>query len=177
MRPLGSSFFTIPGRPPLPGEGLKAGPTVVWLRGEHDIATDGELRRILSRAIALNDASLVLDLSKLDLISGSTLGVIVTARKFLRQQSRSLTLRSPTAQVRRIIGICGLDDLLGPGPEERDGGAENALGSWVAVPMAGRGGRQPGPVTTVPARVPAHVGQVVDLTTQAASIDQIPDIA
>jgi anti-anti-sigma factor len=82
-------------RLPLPGTGPEAASTVVWLRGEHDIATDGELRRVLACVIAANAAAIVVDLSEVELMSASTLGVIVTARKLLRQQSRSLTVRSP----------------------------------------------------------------------------------
>jgi hypothetical protein len=35
MVPLGSSYFTVPGRATAPGAGAEAGPTVVWLSGEH----------------------------------------------------------------------------------------------------------------------------------------------
>jgi len=104
----------------LPVDGPETGPTVVRLRGEHDIATDGELRRVLACVIGANDAAIVVDLSEVKLISASTLGVIVTTRKLLRQQSRSLTVRSPSAFVRRIIGICGLDDLLPTRGQEAD---------------------------------------------------------
>jgi anti-anti-sigma factor len=144
MRPLGSSFFTVPGRPALVGETLGTGPTIVWLQGEHDIGTDKALRRILARAIALNDAPLVLDLSKANLISGSTIGVIVSARSFLGQRSRSLTLRCPSAQVRRVIGICGLDDLFetSPGDHDSPGGPGGpALVPRVTVPKTSPAGR------------------------------------
>ena len=114
----GSSFFVTADRALLPGAAPAAGPTIVWLRGEHDIATDGALLGVLSRAIAANDAAIVLDLSEVVLMSASTLGVVVAARNLLRRRSRSLTVRSPSASVRRIIGICGLDDLFSPDAEE-----------------------------------------------------------
>lgn len=135
---IGFSFFVVPDNAaptaPLPTEC----PTVVWLRGEHDISTDGALIRTLAAAIALNDAPLVLDLSEVPLMSASTLGVIVAARKFLRPGSRSLTVRSPSAFVRRIISICSLDDLIGTGAEQPVVG--EAIGSWVTIPVADRSG-------------------------------------
>jgi anti-anti-sigma factor len=91
---VGSSHSVSALRLSLPGAGPEAAPTVVWLRGEHDIATDGERRRVLACVTAANDAAIVVDLSEVELMSASTLGVIVTARKLLRQQSRSLTVRS-----------------------------------------------------------------------------------
>jgi len=139
----GSCFITVTDRPRPVRTGTEIGPTIIWLRGEHDIATDGTLRRVLTRAIALNNAAIVLDLSKVELMSASTLDVIVKAQVFLQQQSRSLTMRSPSPQVRRIIQICGLDNLLSSGPDQRDAVAGKALGSWVAVPDAEQVGRQP----------------------------------
>ena len=152
---VGSSF-AVPDRPSLRGPGPETSPTVVWLHGEHDISTDGALCRALACAIALNDAALVLDLSDVRHISASTLGVIVSARKLLRQQSRSLTVRSPSAFVRRIIGICGLDELFGPGPE--DGVVPDALGSWVVIPLAEQAAPQSGAFSLAPEFAPAHVG-------------------
>jgi anti-anti-sigma factor len=70
----------------------------------------------LERAIAHNQAAVVVDLSNVELMSASTLGVIVAGQDSLRQQSRSLTMRSPSPHVRRVIGICGLDNLLSPAP-------------------------------------------------------------
>jgi anti-anti-sigma factor len=174
----GSSFFVTADRALLPGAAPAAGPTIVWLRGEHDIATDGALLGVLSRAIAANDAAIVLDLSEVVLMSASTLGVVVAARNLLRRRSRSLTVRSPSASVRRIIGICGLDDLFGPNTQElfapdtqelfapdtqelfapaqeEDGAAGDVLGSWVAGP------------SSAPERVPELVGGAAGLTTTA----------
>jgi anti-anti-sigma regulatory factor len=70
----------------------------------------------LARAIALDSAGLVLDLSEVEFMGASTLGTIVRAREFLRQRSASLSLRSPSTFVRRVIDACNLNDLLVPGP-------------------------------------------------------------
>jgi anti-anti-sigma factor len=150
-----SSFFTVSDRPVLNREGPEAGPIVVWLRGEHDLSTDDALRATSARAIALDSAGPVLDLSEVEFMAASTFGVIVRAREFLRQRSRSLTVRCPSAFVRRVIDACGLNDLLGPGPHKAEHEPAKALSSWVAVPATERPGGQPGPSAGGPQTSPA----------------------
>ena len=143
--------------PPVLRAGPEADPVVVWLRGEHDSSTDEALCLELARAIALNDAPLVLDMSEVELISASTLGVIVRAREFLRAHSRSLTVRSPSARARRVIDACGLGDLVVPGPEEAGDLMGKGLGSWVEVPAAERSDGRDAPLMAAP--VPAQLSR------------------
>jgi len=173
MARAGSSFFTVTDGPPAPRAGLETHPTIIWLRGEHDIATDGALRRTLERAIALNDAGIVIDLTKVDLLSASTIGVVLAARDTLRQQSRSLTMRAPSPHVRRVIGICGLEHLLiAAVPDEMAGVVGEARGPWVEVRDAVPAGRQPGPSTPGPNRLPVHAGQAAGW--RGAGPDKMP---
>jgi anti-anti-sigma factor len=188
----GSSCFTVPGRPHFSGEEPGAGSIVVWLWGEHDLSTDDALGATLARAIALDSAGLVLDLSEVEFMAVSTFGVIVRARELLRQRSRSLTVRCPSAFVRRVIDACGLNDLFGPDPEiavekgkalgswvavpgtERSGGQP---GSWVAVPATERSGGQPGPWAPVPGRTPACVGRTSVIGTPGLGADRLAETA
>jgi hypothetical protein len=89
-------------------------------------------------------------------MGASTLGTIVRAREFLRRRSGSLTVRSAPPIARRIIDICGLDDLLGP--EEAGNLTATALSSWVAVPVAGQPA-QPSPSGLAPRRLLVPVRQ------------------
>jgi anti-anti-sigma factor len=157
MAHTGSSWFTVP--PAVP-RGSEPEPIVVWLTGEHDISTDGALCLTLSRAIALQPAAFVIDLSGMEFMSASMLETIARARELVRQRSRSLTVRSPSAFVRRIVDACDLTDLLGPEAGNLGG---KALGSWVAVPATQRSNRQPGLFAPVLDRVPAGVART---TTQ-----------
>ena len=143
MARAGSSFVTVADRPPPPGAGRDTGPTIIWLRGEHDIATDPDLRRTLDRAISLNDAPIVIDLSKVELMSASTLGIIVVAWDTLRQQSRSLTMRSPSPHVRRVISICRLHNLLNSEERDRMTGVPRTS-RRTARPFGGFGNAGPG---------------------------------
>ncbi len=140
MVPVGSSSFAVSNRAPGPGVAYQTEPTFVWLAGEHDISTDDALRRTLGRAVALGGTALVLDMSDVQFMSAATLRTIFQAREFLRRRSGTLTVRAPSAFVRRIISICGSNDLLGPDSEQADGPTGKALSSWVAVPAAERSG-------------------------------------
>jgi anti-anti-sigma factor len=151
MVPVGSSNFTVSNRVRAPGTGAGEDPTVVWLTGEHDISTDGALSRALARAIAQGASALVIDMSEIQFMGASTLGTIVRAREFLQRRSGSLTVRSAPPFFRRLIDICGLDDLLGP--EEGSNLTATTLGSWVAVPAAGQPA-QPSPWGLAPSRLP-----------------------
>ncbi len=89
--------------------------TVVRLDGEHDVATVFVLADTLARAISVDDADLIVDLSGVTFISAATIGVLICGRNILRRQSRSLTLRSPSRCARRVLDVCGLAGLVDPG--------------------------------------------------------------
>ena len=68
-----------------PGTGRRASPSVVRLRGLQDAWTDPALCRQVARAIAVNNAAIVVDLSEAEPMGLSTLAaVIVRASEFLR---------------------------------------------------------------------------------------------
>jgi anti-anti-sigma factor len=90
----------------------EGGRIVLWLGGEHDLSTQA----CLSAAIAAVDADVVLDLSEVEFMDAATIGAILRARVLLRRRSRSLMLRAPSRRARLVIGLCGLDDLVGPVP-------------------------------------------------------------
>lgn len=92
-----------------------AGP-VVWVQGEHDISTVGELSDTIARAIELDGSDLVVDLSGVVFMSAAALGVIVTARERLRERSRSMTVRAPSRCAQRVLEVSGQADLIDPSP-------------------------------------------------------------
>lgn len=89
--------------------------TVVWLDGEHDIATVFVLTDTLERAISADDADLIVDLSGVTFIGSATIDVLMHVRNILQAQARSLTLRSPSRCARRVLELCGLTGLVEPG--------------------------------------------------------------
>jgi anti-anti-sigma factor len=139
MVPVGSSLLDVSSCQ-LSRPGAEAHPTVVWLRGEHDLSTMEALCLTIAQAIAHDDGTLVIDLSEVHLMSAETVGVLVRTRDYLRVRSRSLTLRRPSMCVRQVFETCGLPDLLDVEPAEETGATQSAvaLASWVAVPPAPR---------------------------------------
>ncbi len=177
MNLVGSCSVTVADRNTVAQRGTEASPTIVWLQGEHDLSTDDALCMTLARAIALDSAGLVLDLSEVAFIAVSSLRMIVRAQEFLRDRSRSLTVRSPSPCARRAMDACGVDNLLSTGPEELStelpGDEEGkALGTWVEVPTAQRGDRGAVPSPQVPEPVPVRGGQTMDLASQGVSLER-----
>lgn len=110
--------------------------TIVWLHGEHDIATKVSVVVTIARAAQRDDADLIVDLSKVTFMDASTIGALVESRNRLRARSRSLLLRSPSPPARRILDLCGLAHLVHEAGEEplQHAGMAAALRTWVDVP-------------------------------------------
>jgi anti-anti-sigma factor len=87
---------------------------VVCLHGDHDLATVAELSAIMAQAMAIGDTDLVVDLSRVTLLTAATVGVLVRARELLRMGSRSLLVRSPSTRARRVLELSDLRGLLEP---------------------------------------------------------------
>ena len=88
--------------------------TVIWLEGEHDIATVPALADTLARAISGDAADLVIDLSGVEFIGAATIDELIRCRARLCLQSRTLTVRSPSRCARRLLDLCGLADIVEP---------------------------------------------------------------
>ncbi len=86
--------------------------TVVWLRGEHDLATVAALSVAMDETIGGGGSDLVVDLSGVEFMGAETVGAILSARNALIGRSRSLSLRAPSASARRVLDACLLDDDL-----------------------------------------------------------------
>ncbi len=88
--------------------------TVVWLDGEHDIATVPALTDTLERAISADDTDLVVDLSGVTFIGAAPVEALIRSLDMLRLQSRTLTVRSPSTFARRVLYLCGFPGLVEP---------------------------------------------------------------
>jgi anti-anti-sigma factor len=110
-------FLSVTVSPRAPVAFARRGPpeVVVCLRGEHDLSTVHELSATMARAMALGDADLVVDLSRVGFMGASTVGVLARARELLRVRSRSLVVRSPSWCARRVLEACDLGGLIDRG--------------------------------------------------------------
>jgi len=108
--------------------------TVVWLAGEHDASTVAALASSLARAVAVDSADLIVDLSGVSFMGAETVGVIIRTSQLLRLHGRILVLRSPSRLAQRVLSLCGRADLMSPADGEAVGPGVLALATWVAVP-------------------------------------------
>lgn len=84
------------------------GRVVCWLAGELDALNAPRLRALLAE-YADRGCDAVLDLSKLEFIDSSGLGVLVGALKRFQAGDQLLALRHPTSALRRVLELTGLD--------------------------------------------------------------------
>jgi anti-anti-sigma factor len=119
---------------------------IVYLRGEHDLATVDPLSSALARLIT-GRASLDLriDLSDVCFMDASTLGVIVRARQLIRGSGVTLEVGALSPCARRLFDISGLGHLVDPltnrcAPPPLGG----EPGEWNASAIVGRSPISPG---------------------------------
>jgi anti-anti-sigma factor len=89
----------------------------IW--GELDLHAEREFSAHLHAAIDCGHGAVELDLSQLNFLDASALGVIAHGAAILRAHGRSLTIRSPAPVVVRTLEITGFAQLLRVEPEGR----------------------------------------------------------
>jgi anti-sigma B factor antagonist len=91
---------------------FEEGQTIVAVCGELDLATVAQLYESLAPLIDAHPRELTLDLAGLGFIDSTGLSLIVRTSKQLKEHEGTLALAHPTAPVRRVLEIVGLDQLL-----------------------------------------------------------------
>jgi len=86
--------------------------TVIWLDGEHDIATAGTLAATLTHALRAAEGDVVIDLRRVTFIDAATVGVLVEGRNVLNGEARRLTFRAPSPRAMHVLSLCGLAHLI-----------------------------------------------------------------
>src|SRR5512132_1871333 len=85
--------------------------TVIYVRGEIDIATCERLRDAIEPHLGPRQ-SVILDLSGVEFIDSSGLHVLEQARGTLTADGGSLVLRNPSKAARRLLTVTRTEDLL-----------------------------------------------------------------
>ena len=88
-----------------------ANATYVTVAGEIDLANHGELERTLQQ-LGADRRHVELDLRGVTFIDSSGLRILVEAHRARIDADASLTLRSPSAAVQRLLEISGLSSHL-----------------------------------------------------------------
>ena len=82
---------------------------VIGLFGEHDLASEAELLDALARFCGVGTVGdVVVDLSEATFIDSTTIASLIGGRNLMHSQGRSLLLRAPSPQARRVLELCGL---------------------------------------------------------------------
>lgn len=87
------------------------GPAVVRLRGEMDVANAGAVSACLNGLLDAG-ADVVIDLSGLQFIDSTGLGVLVRAGGRAREDGRKIRLRGPGKNVASTLSVTGLDRVF-----------------------------------------------------------------
>jgi anti-sigma B factor antagonist len=90
----------------------RAGHTVVEVRGEVDIYTSSLLRERLVEVVEGGARQVVVDLSQVDFLDSSGLGVLVGALKRLRTVGGDLSLVCTREKLLKIFRITALDRVF-----------------------------------------------------------------
>lgn len=100
--------------------GYEAGHTVIWLWGEHDLASAPAIYRALMNAARNDDTDVVVDLLSVSFMDCSTVGALMTGRQMLHERSRPMMIRAaPRTFTRRVLALCGLEDICDPAATEQ----------------------------------------------------------
>lgn len=112
---------------------------VLTLRGELDCFWTPQLHAIITTVIGQGYRSVVLDVADLDFMDAAGLGVFAQTAAHLGAAAGTLTIRSPSPMVRRILDITGLAGLTSadkPGTSAVPLGAVESLNTELAVAAA-----------------------------------------
>ena len=93
-------------------ENLDGGGHVVAVTGELDLASVGELRRRVDRALADGRPRLVVDLTATTHLDSSALAELLSAHQRAAGLRGGLALVVTSASIRRILEIRGVDGLF-----------------------------------------------------------------
>ncbi len=86
--------------------------TVVATTGELDVHSAGSLEQALQDLIGQGDNTLVLDLTGLEFLDSTGLGVMVKALKWAQDAGGSLRVVADDEKITKVFTITGLDQAL-----------------------------------------------------------------
>jgi anti-anti-sigma factor len=88
------------------------GDRTLVVHGELDIATTPELQRLLE-GLRRRRHAVVLDLAAVTFIDSTGLSALIDARAESARNGWEFSVRRPSAAVRRVVELAGLEDVLG----------------------------------------------------------------
>ena len=86
--------------------------TIVGVEGEVDLSNASRLRKHIVEQVEGGNHNLAVNLEAVDFMDSSGLAVLISGLRRTREHEGSLVLVSPTASVKRVLSITGLDKVF-----------------------------------------------------------------
>lgn len=86
--------------------------TIVGVSGELDVYTAPALEEVLADLVDEGATDLIVDLSSVDFMDSTGLGLLIKALKWIRERDGSLGIVVVTDKIRKVFQITGLDSVL-----------------------------------------------------------------
>ena len=87
---------------------------IIVLEGEFDMTGTERFWAFVDAALAAEPRAIIVDASGLEFVDSSGLLALMRARDAAVEVGTAFTIRNPSAALRRIVELAGLEELLGP---------------------------------------------------------------
>ncbi|MCE5314349.1 MAG: STAS domain-containing protein [Armatimonadota bacterium] len=102
---------------------------IIELEGEVDVYTAPQLKQQIINILESNAKELVVDLTKVDYLDSTALGVLIGGLKRMREVDGNMVLICPNPRIRRVFEITGLDKIFDIYNSEED--AREVMGKEI----------------------------------------------
>lgn len=87
-------------------------PQVIVLEGTVDVDTAPQLKQQMITLLESDQSEIILDVSKVEYLDSTALGVIIGGCKRCREKNGDLAVVCPDPRIRRVFEITGLDKIF-----------------------------------------------------------------
>ncbi|MHB9035946.1 MAG: STAS domain-containing protein [Armatimonadota bacterium] len=85
---------------------------IIELEGEVDVYTAPQLKQQIINILESGAKELIIDLTKVDYLDSTALGVLIGGLKRMREVDGNMVLICPSPRIRRVFEITGLDKIF-----------------------------------------------------------------
>jgi len=85
---------------------------VIELEGEVDVYTAPQLKQQMINLLESGNKQMIIDLTKVEYLDSTALGVLIGGLKRMREMDGNMVLVCPSARIRRVFEITGLDKIF-----------------------------------------------------------------
>ena len=91
---------------------VESKPPIIELEGEVDVYTAPQLKQQMIGLLEGGATALIVDLTKVEYLDSTALGVLIGGLKRLREREGNMVLVCPSPRIRRVFEITGLDKIF-----------------------------------------------------------------